>query len=85
MALAIWLAPRVEVPQETRRDLVGAFRTWRGRGGLGWLGTQRRPGILCSSEIPRVSTCEVSCWLRPERLDDKRLDVNVPGPARAWT
>ncbi len=34
LALSIWTAPKVEVPEEAKRDLPGALRTWRLRGGL---------------------------------------------------
>jgi PAT family beta-lactamase induction signal transducer AmpG len=35
MAASVFLCPRVEVPLEARRDVRGAFRSWKGRGSVG--------------------------------------------------
>ncbi len=57
MALAIWLAPRVEVPPDARRDLAGALRTWRGRGGL--------VGVLVFVLLYRVGDLAMAPMLKP--------------------
>ncbi len=61
MVLAVGRAPRVEVPLETRRDLAGAFRTWRGRGGLG--------GVLGFVLLYRVGDLMMAPMLKPFWVD----------------
>ncbi len=61
MALAIWFAPRVDVPAEARRDLVGSFRTWRGRGGLA--------GVLLFVLTYRVADLVMAPMLKPFWVD----------------
>ncbi|MAE96098.1 MAG: hypothetical protein CL910_15685 [Deltaproteobacteria bacterium] len=61
MAMATWLAPRVEVSSEARKDLAGALRTWRLRGGL--------TGVLGFVLLYRIGDLAMAPMLKPFWVD----------------
>jgi PAT family beta-lactamase induction signal transducer AmpG len=61
MAAGVLFLPRVEVPLEARRDARGAFRSWKGRGGV-WL-------VLCFVLLYRAGDLGMAPMLRPFWVD----------------
>ena len=61
MAAGVFSCPRVEVPLEARRDVRGAFHSWRGRGGGGL--------VLCFVLLYRVGDLGMAPMLRPFWVD----------------
>jgi PAT family beta-lactamase induction signal transducer AmpG len=61
MAAGVFSCPRVEVPLEARRDMRGAFHSWKGRGGVGL--------VLCFVLLYRVGDLGMAPMLRPFWVD----------------
>jgi PAT family beta-lactamase induction signal transducer AmpG len=61
MASGVFACPRVEVPLEARRDLRGAFGSWKGRGGVVLL--------LCFVLLYRVGDLGMAPMLKPFWVD----------------
>jgi len=61
MAAGVFKCPRVEVPIEARRDVWGAFRSWRGRGGVLL--------VLCFVLLYRVGDLGMAPMLKPFWVD----------------
>jgi PAT family beta-lactamase induction signal transducer AmpG len=61
MAAGVFACPRVEVPLEARRDMRGAFHSWRGRGSVGL--------VLCFVLLYRVGDLGMAPMLRPFWVD----------------
>jgi PAT family beta-lactamase induction signal transducer AmpG len=61
MAVGVFACPRVEVPREARRDVLGAFRSWKGRGGVGLL--------LCFVLLYRLGDLGMAPMLEPFWVD----------------
>jgi PAT family beta-lactamase induction signal transducer AmpG len=61
MAAGVFACPRAEVPLEARRDMRGAFRSWRGRGSVGL--------VLCFVLLYRVGDLGMAPMLRPFWVD----------------
>ena len=61
MAGGVFACPRVEVPPEARRDVWGAFRSWKGRGSVGL--------VLCFVLLYRVGDLGMAPMLKPFWVD----------------
>jgi len=61
MAGGVFACPRVEVPPEARRDVRGAFRSWKGRGSVGL--------VLCFVLLYRVGDLGMAPMLKPFWVD----------------
>jgi PAT family beta-lactamase induction signal transducer AmpG len=61
MAAGVFACPRVEVPPEARRDVWGAFRSWKGRGGV--------VPVLCFVLLYRVGDLGMAPMLKPFWVD----------------
>jgi PAT family beta-lactamase induction signal transducer AmpG len=61
MAAGVFACPRVEVPVEARRDVWGAFRSWKGRGSVGL--------VLCFVLLYRVGDLGMAPMLKPFWVD----------------
>ena len=57
MAAGVFACPRVEVPLEARRDVWGAFGSWKGRGGVVL--------VLCFVLLYRVGDIGMAPMLKP--------------------
>jgi PAT family beta-lactamase induction signal transducer AmpG len=61
MAAGVFGCPRVEVPLEARQDVWGAFRSWKGRGGV--------VAVLCFVLLYRVGDLGMAPMLKPFWVD----------------
>jgi PAT family beta-lactamase induction signal transducer AmpG len=61
MAAGVFACPRIEVPLEARRNVWGAFHSWKGRGGV--------VAVLCFVLLYRVGDLGMAPMLKPFWVD----------------